>query len=160
MNESLQNEITRHWQRLRGRTYELLSMLQDDDLTKRLPFPESETLGYQLQCMVAMTDSIYTGLAGKDFSDHDTAFAAAKGQVTVADLRAAMQRSDEKVLAALTSRDPLQVGETTMTPLWLYLYLTEHEAHHHGQLINFIYAHHLPIPPGWAEQWALSRTQG
>ena len=43
-----------------------------------------------------------------------------------------------------------------MTPLWLYLYLTEHEAHHHGQLINFLYAHDLPIPPGWAEQWALT----
>jgi len=158
MNEPLLREITRHWQHLRGRTYELLAVLQDADLTKRLPFPESETLGYQLQCMVAMADSLYSGLAGKDFSDHDTAFAVAKGQVTVADLRAAMQRSDEKVLAALNSTDPLKAGETTMTPLRLYLYLTEHEAHHHGQLINFIYAHNLPIPPGWAEQWALSRV--
>ncbi|MCB0127272.1 MAG: hypothetical protein R2867_35460 [Caldilineaceae bacterium] len=67
-----------------------------------------------------------------------------------------MQRSDEKVLAALTSAEPLTAGETAMTPLWLYLYLTEHEAHHHGQLINFLYAHDLPIPPGWAEQWALT----
>lgn len=158
MGDPLRSEIIRHWRHLRGRTYELLDVLQDADLTKRLPFPVSETLGYQLQCMVAMSDSIFTGLAGKAFSDHDTAFATAKQQLTIADLRAAMQRSDEKVLTALNRTDLLEEGETPMTPVWLYLYLTEHEAHHHGQLINFIYAHNLPIPPGWAEQWALGRV--
>ncbi|MCB0127273.1 MAG: hypothetical protein R2867_35465 [Caldilineaceae bacterium] len=84
MSEQLINELTRHWRHLRGRTYELLDLLQDADLAKRLPFPESQTLGYQLICMLAMSDSIYSGLAGQDFTDHDAAFAEAKQQITVA----------------------------------------------------------------------------
>lgn len=71
--------------------------------------------------------------------------------------------SDEVVFAVYAAKNSIgadeEEGETTMTPVWLYLYLTEHEAHHHGQLINFIYAHNLPIPPGWAEPWALSRKR-
>ena len=107
MRQQLTNEFTRHWRHLRGRTYELLDLLQDADLEKRLPFPASETLGYQFMCMLTMSDSIYSGLAGKDFADHDAAFAGAKQQITVGQLRVAMQRSDEKVLAALTSAEPL-----------------------------------------------------
>ena len=33
----------------------------------------------------------------------------------------------------------------------------EHEAHHHGQLINFIYACGFPIPESWTDAWGLSR---
>ena len=40
----LDEEIKRHWQHLRGRTYELLDVLEDADLSKQLPFPASETL--------------------------------------------------------------------------------------------------------------------
>ncbi len=152
-------EIKRHWQHLRNRTYDLLDALQDADLSRRLPFPESKTLGYQLCCMLAMSNTLTDGLAGKQFADHDAMFRAAKGHITVADLRAALQRSDENVLAALDDVDLLQAGETSMTPLWLYLYLTEHEAYHHGQIINFLYALDLPIPDSWAEQWALTRNQ-
>ncbi|MBV7333222.1 hypothetical protein KFU94_34315 [Chloroflexi bacterium TSY] len=43
------------------------------------------------------------------------------------------------------------------TPLSNYMRLVEHEAHHQGQLINFIYAHDLPIPFSWVDKWALSR---
>jgi hypothetical protein len=34
--------------------------------------------------------------------------------------------------------------------------MIEHEMHHHGQLINFMFCHHLPIPPSWNEEWALA----
>jgi predicted 3-demethylubiquinone-9 3-methyltransferase (glyoxalase superfamily) len=136
-----------------------VAMDGDADLEKRLPFPESQTLGYQLSCMLAMSDSICTGLAGNDFSDHDTAFANAKSKITIDAMRLAMQQSDSKVLAALETGDLFKAGETSMTPIHLYLYLIEHEALHHGQLINFIYAHHLPIPPDWFGEWNLTRDE-
>ena len=159
MGDQLVDEIRQHWRHLRSRTYDLLAALQDSDLSKRLPFPESETLGYQLWCMLAMSNVLVDGLVGKNFADHDTCFRAAKENITVEDLRLAMRQSDDKVLTSLDNIDLLKVGDTSMTPLWIYLYLTEHEAHHHGQIINFLYAHGLPIPASWAEQWALSRDQ-
>ena len=157
MSDQLVYEVKRHWQHLRSRTYELLEALQDTDLSKRLPFPESETLGYQLWCMLAMSNVLIDGLAGKHFADHESLFNEAKKNVTVKDLRLEMEQSDEKVLATFDNSDLLEAGETSMTPLWIYLYLTEHEAHHHGQIINFLYAHHLPIPESWSEQWALTK---
>jgi hypothetical protein len=73
-------------------------------------------------------------------------------------LRERFQAADRTYLAALAAVDPLApYAEGGLTPLIVHNMLVEHEAHHHGQLINFIYALDLPIPASWAQQWALSR---
>lgn len=56
-----------------------------------------------------------------------------------------------------SNNNPVKKFKDGSTPLINYMILVEHEAHHQGQLINFIYACDLPIPKSWAEKWALSR---
>jgi hypothetical protein len=68
-----------------------------------------------------------------------------------------LQDADRHVCESLESGNLLQEFEGGGTPLANYMSLVEHEAHHQGQLINFIYAHQLPIPKSWADKWALTR---
>ena len=43
-----------------------------------------------------------------------------------------------------------------------YLERPEHEAHHHGQLINLIYAcsFPIPIPESWTDAWGTQQRIG
>ena len=42
MDGKLLESVRSHWQDLRGRTYDLMDVLEDEDLTARLPFAESQ----------------------------------------------------------------------------------------------------------------------
>src|SRR5262245_34581093 len=53
MNEMLLNE----WQKIRRLTYDYLDILDASHLSLRLPFAESQTLGYQFWCMVGAHES-------------------------------------------------------------------------------------------------------
>lgn len=57
MSPTLNDEIARHWQMLRGRTYDLLDGLSQDDLGRKLPFPASQSLEYQFWCMQGSQES-------------------------------------------------------------------------------------------------------
>ena len=74
-------------------------------------------------------------------------------------VRQGMEAADATLLATFEKVDWLQVFENGSTPLAGYYRLVEHEAHHHGQLINLIYANNLPIPESWADSWALTRDE-
>lgn len=68
-----------------------------------------------------------------------------------------MKKSDEALANFLKTADlqkPLQNGQPAYEVL---VQMIKHEMHHHGQLINYMYCHHLPIPDSWHGQWALSR---
>ena len=73
------------------------------------------------------------------------------------EIRAHLQESDATLFSALREHDLTQPYTDGSTPLRHYFRLVEHESHHHGQLINFIFALNLPIPQSWADEWALSR---
>ena len=155
---TLTNELTRHWHLLRGRTYDLLDTLSQPDLSQKLPFPRSQSIVYQFWCMLGSHESwvayLQTG-ALKNWSCSLSGLPSA--DITLAVLRQRFQAADAAYLAALQSADPLAPYANGLTPLGVHQQLVEHEAHHHGQLINFIYALDLPIPASWAKQWALSR---
>ena len=70
-----------------------------------------------------------------------------------------MEAADGALRAAFEQVDWLRVFADGTTPLAGYYRLVEHEAHHHGQLINLIYANNLPIPASWADSWALTRDE-
>ncbi|NMB56746.1 hypothetical protein GYA19_02295 [Candidatus Beckwithbacteria bacterium] len=68
-----------------------------------------------------------------------------------------MQLADQVLFKTLEELDLLQVFEDGYSPMINYMILVEHEAHHQGQIINFIYACDLPIPKSWSEKWALKK---
>ena len=150
----MQQQLIARWRQLRGRTYDLLDVLLAEDLEKTLPFPESATLYNQLWCMVGTTESFANRITTGAWQGWASSLAA--GQ-PIDVIRAHLQASDEQLVNALQQSDPLATLADGSKPLDHFFRLVEHESHHHGQLINFIYALNLPIPESWAQTWALSR---
>lgn len=158
MSADLLEHLTAHWRDLRGRTYDLLDALQPDDLPKPLPFPESQSVYYQFWCILGTTESFAKLIEFGDWRHGwNSSLPFEPAGISQEIIRRHLQQSDEALLAALSLHDLTQPDGRGRTPLRHFLRLIEHEAHHHGQLINFIYALNLPIPQSWADEWALSR---
>ena len=156
MSDTLLDQTIAHWNDLRGRTYDLLDVLTPDDLPKRLPFPESQSVYYQFRCMVGTTETYARMIETGEWPGWNSSLSVEPASLET--IQAALRQSDEVLLAALRKRDLMgPYGSSGKTALLRYLELVEHESHHHGQLINFIYTLNLPIPASWAETWALSR---
>jgi hypothetical protein len=146
-----------HWNNLRGRTYDLLDVLQPADLPRTLPFPESESLYNQLWCMLGTTESFAERIAAGSWQGWHSSLSSSASHVTMDEIRQHLKESDATLFAALRQHNLLEPYADGSTPLRHYFRLVEHESHHHGQLINFIFALNLPIPQSWADEWALSR---
>ncbi len=153
---SLPEELKNHWRQLRGMTYDFLEAIEEGDLEKKLPFPESQTLGYQFWCMVGTQESNLPFIAEGKWKGFACSLDEEK-QVTKETIIAHMKQADESLMKVLEETDLLQKFEDGTTPLMKYMVLVEHESHHQGQIINFIYAHDLPIPKSWEEKWALTK---
>ncbi len=157
MSADLFEHLTAHWRDLRGRTYDLLDALQSEDLPKRLPFPESQSVYYQFWCMLGTTESFARLIEAGTWQGWNSSLPFEPAGVALATIKGHLQQSDEALFAALHLHDLTQSYGRGAPPVRHFLRLIEHEAHHHGQLINFIYALNLPIPQSWADEWALSR---
>lgn len=57
MKDKLFEEVKNHWKQLRGMTYDLIFLLKEEDLVKTLPFPESQNILYQFNCMIGGQES-------------------------------------------------------------------------------------------------------
>lgn len=157
MSEQLLQEIKDHWQQLRGMTYDLLDAITDEDLGLRLNFPESQALGYQFWCMLGTQESWMALLRSGEWDTWACSLDTIEGPVNRETIKAHLQAADQRLFETLEDRDLLAAYPSGSAPLMNYLLLVEHESHHQGQLINFIYAHHLPIPKSWVAKWALTR---
>ena len=161
MTQTVLQSVQAHWQDLRGRTYDLMDVLADADLDARLPFAESQNILYQFYCMLGTQESWPPVLLEGRMTGWDCSLQPAPaGEVLpVERVRQGMEAADADLRAAFEQVDWLHVFEDGTTPLAGYYRLVEHESHHHGQLINLIYANNLPIPDSWADSWALTRDE-
>jgi hypothetical protein len=152
---SLSDILMAQWREIRTLTYDYLDMLSPDQLDLRLPFAESQPIGYQFWCMVGAHESYLRELehgAWQGFASSLDQFE----QVTPAIIKQQMQRADERMGRLLEQADlhaPQQNGEPGHAVVFRMI---KHEMHHHGQLINLLFCHRMPIPRSWQLAWALS----
>ncbi|MBX3013584.1 MAG: DinB family protein [Caldilineaceae bacterium] len=146
--------LAAQWQEIRQLTYAYLDALQPEQLALRLPFPTSQSLGYQFWCMVGAHESYLHKLekgAWQGFASSLDQFT----EITPAIIKAQMQQADARLSQLLQQIDlnaPLHNGEPGYTVVFQMI---KHEMHHHGQLINFLFCHQLAIPPAWQAEWSL-----
>jgi hypothetical protein len=161
MNETLSTEVKNHWKQLRGMTYDFIDEIKEDNLSLRLPFPKSQTLRYQFRCMTGAQESniplISNGLWNGFSCSLDE-----REEITKSVIVSHMRKADKDLMRVIQKVDLLtEFKDATVpsntTPIMNYMILVEHESHHQGQIINFIYAHDLPIPESWKQKWDLSK---
>ena len=142
------------WKAIRQLTYDYLNVLESSHLALKLPFPESQPLSYQFWCMVGAHESYLKKLkhgVWQGFSSSLDDF----DPVTPAIIKQQMMKSDAEMAELLNELDlhaPLKNGQPGHE---VVMQMIKHEMHHHGQLINLMFCHHLPIPESWRDEWAL-----
>ena len=153
-SSQLSTILLSEWQSIRQLTYDYLAILEPHHLELRLPFPESQPLGYQFWCMVGAHESYLKKLehgAWQGFASSLSQF----DPVTPAVIKQQMQQADAKMAQLLEQIDLLATQASGEPNHAIVFQMIKHEMHHHGQLINFLFCHHLPIPPSWQDEWAL-----
>jgi hypothetical protein len=145
------------WSKLRGRTYDFLAVLRQEDLTKKLPFPESQSLYYQLDCMLGTTETIAEYIQTGSLGKWHCSLPNGVPDQPLEKITKHLHKSDEVLFNTLDKAKLLSKQQDNTSPLQKWTTLVEHESHHHGQLINFIYALNLPIPKSWEKIWELHR---
>ncbi len=157
MPTPLNTHIAKHWRQLRGRTLDLVALLEPAQLDLKLPFETSQSIHYQFWCMLGAQQSWQALFETGEWAGFSCTLTGRDEHKQPAVVTEMMRAADEKLLSILESADLSEAFANGSTRLDHYLSLVEHESHHQGQLINFIYAHEIEIPQSWAEKWSLSR---
>jgi hypothetical protein len=143
------------WKKIRQLTCDYLDVLDESHLGLRLPFPESQPLGYQFWCMVGAHESYLRKLEHGEWQGFSCSLEEFD-KVTSALIKKQMMRSDaalERLLGEMDLGSALKNGQPAYE---VVMQMIKHEMHHHGQLINLTFCHHLPIPDSWQQEWALA----
>jgi hypothetical protein len=155
MTPSLAQILGQRWLHVRGMSYDFLDVLNPNDLGLKLPFPESQSIGYQFWCMAGASESYLKHLEHGEWQGFSSSLSTANDP-SPNDIKAIMQKTDARLITVLGDVDlyaQLKSGEPGYE---LVQRMIEHEMHHQGQLINLMFCHHLPIPTSWADKWALA----
>lgn len=134
-----------------GRSFDLyrdlLDVLGGEVLSSRLAGLPSNTIGAQLWCVVGARESYSRAIQEGGWSGFSCSLSDPLDAVLA---RQALDRSAEAVTAVLDGLESYDEARAR-----LLLDLLEHEAQHHGQLIRYLYALGIQIPPSWRERYAL-----
>ncbi len=149
--------VSSHWVQLREMTFDLLDVLEVSDLGLKLEFERSQSIGYQFWCMLGAQESWIALIESGEWGGFSCSLNSLEGIRVIENFRGQMKLADELLLRILETDSLTREFDDGSTPLSHYMTLVEHESHHQGQLINFIYAHDLAIPKSWEAKWALRR---
>lgn len=145
---SIQTAVRGRFERSFGLYRDLVDSISPENLGSRLGDVPSNTIGGQLWCVVGARESYSRAIKAGKWSG----FACSLDDpASPSKVRAALTRSEADVREALGVLD-----SATDVAQGLVLDLLEHEAAHQGQLIRYLYALKLEIPPSWKARYALT----
>ncbi len=146
------------WQGIRQLTCDYLDELKPSDLALKLPFPESQSLLNQFYCMVGAEESYLRELQHGEWQGFSSSIADIQA-ITPAIIKDHMREADKMMSDLLSTTDLTQKLSNGKPGYKVVQSIIEHEMHHHGQLINFMYCHKFPIPQSWFLKWHLTRDE-
>lgn len=146
------------WEGIRAMTYDYLAVLTPPDLSLRLSFPESQDLLYQFWCMIGAHESYLRELQAGSWQGFSCSLDALD-DYTLEAIVSQMRKSDQTMAEVLGEMDLEALLTDGKHGYEVVQRMIEHETHHHGQLIDFMFCHHLPIPESWHQKWALARGE-
>lgn len=152
---TLTHILLTQWQEIRRLTYAYLALLEREQLALTLPFPASQSIGYQFWCMVGAHEYYLNQLEQSGEHEFHSSLDDFP-EVTPALIQQQLQAGDARLTHWLQSHDPFMQLANGQSAYQLVFQMIKHEMHHHGQLINFLFCHRLPIPQSWQEEWALA----
>ncbi|MEM7165734.1 MAG: hypothetical protein AAF581_09735 [Planctomycetota bacterium] len=142
--------VLRNLRRSFGLYDELVATLPAAALGQCLPQLRSNSIGQQLWCVVGARESYVAAFErGGEWAGFSCSLSWEACESTAA-VGAALQASSAAAMETLEGRP-----EWSEPQQQTVCDLMEHEAQHHGQLVRYLYALNLPIPPGWQERYAL-----
>lgn len=146
------------WCKIRLLTSAYVQVLQPSDLTLTLPFPESQSVFAQFHCMIGAQESYTRELQAGAWQGFTSSLSYSH-DLTPALIQEHMQRADDQLKEVVTDLDLTQQQDNGKYYYEVMQTMIEHEMHHHGQLINFMYCHRFPIPHSWFLKWHLTRDE-
>jgi len=152
---AMNSVLMAQWREIRQLTYDYLDNLQADQLGLKMPFSESQPIGYQFWCMVGAHESYLRNLEAGSWQGFASSLDGFD-KVTPQIIKEQMQAADASMAKLLNMIDLDESLENGQKGYEIVFQMIKHEMHHHGQLINLLYCHHLPIPKSWADEWALA----
>ena len=146
------------WKGIRALTYDYLAVLRPTDLALKLPYPESQDLLYQFWCMLGAQQSYLQELLAGAWQGFSCSLDALN-DYTIEAIEREMRKGDQTMAEVLDETDLAASLGNGKRGYEVVQRMVEHEMHHQGQLINFMFYGHLPIPDSWHEKWALARDE-
>lgn len=95
MNDTLLQQVKEHWRQLRGMSYDLLNELKEEDLHKKLPFPESQSIFYQFICMLGTTETFVDYIKEGKWGEWHCSLQPDAKDIPISQIKVSLERSDD-----------------------------------------------------------------
>lgn len=127
-------------------TYDLFSLLSEEQLVLKLGTMPSNTIGQQAWCIVGARESNFLAIQLGEWQGFSCSFTNTTSKSLILEKLQTTANSISKFIKENKNQGIKKDYVIDML---------EHEIQHHGQLIRFCYANKIPFPEDWKDYYSL-----
>ncbi len=127
-------------------TADLVAVMAEKDLKRKLGDLPSNTIGGQLWCIIGARESYLKAMVSEGWSGFSCSLDDPDSKERVME---GLNRSAGNILTFLAS------GDLSEVQLEFLFTLLEHEVQHHGQLIRYFCGNRLSFPTSWNKRYTV-----